>query len=194
MIEVLRTTVAELLKRSNDPALWSAKGLGMMRLNMPNRTRLHLWHNHFLWADTALKHTHPWGLHSNVVCGRLKNNRFIHCSPGVGRLHHVKRVECGPKGMEQIQLEDVHLGAASYETYHNGSYYGQSAAEIHESRAENGTVSIMRKFGPDSGRALVYYEKEWADAYERAPTYPELADAIDAALGLLDPTAERVSA
>jgi len=178
-LELLRATVSELLKRSGDPIHWSAKGIGMARLSLPNRRRLHLWHTNFMWADNALKHTHPWGLRSTIVAGVLENRRFTIGEDG--KPYHVRRVDCGAGTCEQYQVEDASLVRGRREVYNPGDSYSQDPGEIHESRAMEGTVSIMSKVGDDTGQALVFYH-HWADAYERTPNRIELAEAIEAAL------------
>lgn len=56
---------------------WTLQGLGMLRLYLGKERRLHVWSDEHRVEGVSDLHTHPWHLSSQIVAGRMVNQRFV---------------------------------------------------------------------------------------------------------------------
>src|SRR5882672_1685770 len=56
---------------------WSIQGFGMLRTNISEYLRLHIWDSRCRVDDVSDIHTHPWNFSSTVIAGWLTNNVYL---------------------------------------------------------------------------------------------------------------------
>jgi hypothetical protein len=167
---------------------WQLQGFGMLRTYLPNDVRLHVWSGLFAIPGVTTIHDHPWDFDSLVVAGRLHNTRF-HAfkrlpdmpAPNAYMMRSIK-----PGVGLQVIADDapVWLRKCATETYEAGSTYRQAANEIHESRPEDGTVTLVhrRRVGADVARSFYEADKGWVSAEPREATEHEARAIIEHSL------------
>lgn len=162
----------------------------MLRLYLTEdkSVRLHVWDNRYVTPGASEMHTHPWGMKSTVVAGVVENIRYVECEPALDVPHlpyHRQTIFCGAGGGLEGDPEDVELLQFSPETYLPGESYQQRSDEIHVSRPQTGTVTIVeRSFGSDVDRAYVYWPagSEWGSAEPRPAADYEVISILGEAL------------
>lgn len=168
------------------------QGLGLLRLSIGDNLRLHIWDKALEYPGVSKMHTHSWDLTSYVVCGELRNQRFIEVSRGIP--HWRRRLRCGV-GCEWVgPAEVVFLRSMPIETYRHGQTYTQKADEIHVTDAVPGTITLMnRQYDGPAGEANIYWPilEEWGTAEPREATQAEVAGTISKSLRLLFPPKRR---
>lgn len=186
---------------------WSVQGFGVLRsyINAPfpgtdaggqtagltrrSIGRLHIWDSALRYPNVSMVHNHSWDLHSTVVSGRLVNQRFF-IDPAVGYRWHRQRLLTGyDSEMVQPEPDTVFLMSLPRETYGPGEIYWQRASEIHQTLAEDGTVTLMaRKEDEGPGYADVFWPvgEEWGTARPRPATGDEVHATVYKALKLLE--------
>lgn len=179
---------------------WSLQGMGMLRLHLEPNTRLHIWHPEFAVPGVSMIHDHlQWGLTSYIVAGRIANARYIETAgddPGLinaGKKYmHVRlRAGYGAKFLEEPR--PIYLRALDPELYAPGAEYSQAPAEIHETIADPGTITIMTKTPTadgESARVFWPFGAEWGSAEPRRATPEEVAAITTAGLKALGTTTE----
>ena len=170
---------------------WSTQGLGMMRLYLAPEIRLHVWTEAQRAESVSELHTHPWDFESTVIAGRVRNHRFIE-SDGTsqetgGAIPRMKQqIYCGEGGGLVGEPAECFLAEQPTEILEEGDVYTQRADEIHKSRPENGTVTIIERHfvKADRDHALVYWPRgeEWVTAEPRPATEQEVVLAAEHAL------------
>lgn len=162
---------------------WSVQGLGMVRayLGSDRAIRLNIWNNELRLPDVSPIHDHPWDFASMIVAGRLQNNRYVLSDRG-DKYNHV-RILCGPGTTKTNMTSDVdsaHLVMRPPEFYFPGHIYRQDANEIHETKFEDGTITInQRILRVEDNKANVYWEYgPWVSAEPRAATDPEIEQTL----------------
>ena len=60
---------------------WQVQGLGMMRLYLSDKVRLHIWDSSLKVVGVSAIHSHPWDMTSTVMAGRYKQHRFVPPQP-----------------------------------------------------------------------------------------------------------------
>lgn len=158
--------------------LWSMHGIGMLRtyLDPARRWRLNIWHKALLNPGISTMHTHPWPFTSHIVSGQITNRRFVRCTddtPGTTFFHEGK-ITCGiSNGPSTVfpglngEPEIVALRVGEAEIYGPGGVYCQQPEEIHDTRALDGTITVIER-GPESHdcEASVFWPRDsvWGDA------------------------------
>ena len=177
---------------------WSVQGLGMLRtyLDDKQRYRLHIWDSSLRVPNVSPIHDHPWHLDSLIVSGVLHQYRYsigdkIH--PYVLRYRDSYPVEnfqmsvikCGEGAYAKSDPVTVQALQHGKDTYYPGENYSQRKDEVHESMAEDGTVTIVdRTFTQDRESARVFWRGEggWVDAAPRRATDEEIIRVTQKAL------------
>lgn len=179
----LRTAVRFLLENAAKFE-WSLQGLGMLRLYLPDDTRLHVWDTRHAYPGASPIHDHQqWSLHSTVISGCIRNIRYIKNSNG--EPFHFAKFKAGYGTQRLSQPETIHLLACIPELHHPGDSYAQHPEEIHQTVPNNGTVTIMRKTptaDPESARIFWEEGTEWGSAEPRRATDEEVRQMTEWAL------------
>lgn len=166
---------------------WSIQGLGMLRLYLDDVHRLHIWNSQYAVRNVSQMHTHPWNFRSLVVAGVVKNERYIEVTtpddPEV-LWYNKQTIFCGVGGGLVGNSSLTTLISTGIETYVERETYTEEAHEIHVSRPEDGTVTIInREYLDDADHALVFWEDgDWVSAEPRPANNYEIADFTTLAL------------
>ena len=190
-----KVLVKEILKHPDDRE-WTLQGFGMLRTYLSPEVRLHVWDSRYAVDDVSTIHTHPWDMESEVLAGSLVNQRymelgrdstdeFISWTP-----FHRQTIVCGEGGGPRGTPIMTSLFAIHSQTVPDRwgqSKYSQKYDEIHESRPEDGTVTLVNRRVPNGGNpdlAYVYWPegKEWVSAEPRKATPEEVLDICDRSL------------
>lgn len=180
---------ARLAKPFNFP--WRSHGIGMLRtyLDEAQTVRLNIWHHRLVNPGISLLHTHPWVLHSNVIAGELRNQRFIRANAEAeGAIEMIEdTLPCGHATVPEFALSGqphpVWLVPQPPEVIGPGYGYTQQPEEIHSTDFLDGTVTVMTRSGfTEDGMASVFWEVggEWGDA-SRDTTTEDIVETISAA-------------
>ena len=153
---------------------WSIQGFGMLRLYLSPDQRIHVWSAEHRVADVSDVHDHPWHFRSDVIAGRMRNQRFREA--GEGQPYFGATIQCGAGARLVEPPRPVRLQAGPIEVYGPGESYAQRAQELHRSDPEPGTVTIItRTLAGDPEHARVYWlGGEWVDAAPQPATDAEV--------------------
>jgi hypothetical protein len=191
-LEFLRPLVARILR---DPKTeWSVQGFGMMRTylgppNNPKELRLNVWHSALAVPNVSTIHDHPWHFDSVILAGKFYNQRFAVIpseTTTAEPTHDFMVIKTGEGGGAIDQpIQSCILRPTRPEIMGPGNEYNQQAEEVHETRYEDGavTLNIRRKVG-DGEHARVFWphNTDWVDAEPRAATPEEIKLVTEAAL------------
>lgn len=176
---MLKALVEEIIKHPlAEGREWTWQGLGMLRLYLSKRYRMHIWAPSRAVPYVSTLHTHPWDFTSHVVAGVLTN--YIYEYHGEGDTYCEGRIKCGAGGgLVNEPPKTVRLKLAHVQTVRDGNSYGEKAEQIHVSFPSEGTVTIVdRTFKSDADHALVFwrYGTKWVSAEPRPATEEEVVD------------------
>lgn len=170
---------------------WTVQGMGMMVCRPDPTTRIHIWDSRLRVPNVSMVHDHlQWSLSSMIVAGRLINQRYEQTyqtltKDGGWQAFQYRTLRAG-QGCHFVDEGPVPvmLRAFPEEHYEPGNVYFQEAAEIHETKAEDGTVTVMTKFPSDVDLARVFWpkDKEWVSAEPRPATMQEVIETTRFAL------------
>lgn len=165
---------------------WELWKTGMLRLDLNERTVLHIWDHRYYHPKVTMVHDHPFFLKSRIVAGKLGNVRYI--PHGQGDVFWKAKIQCGVGACMIQDPVRIHLIRHSTEEYSPGDSYQQFAEEIHETKIfpDGAVTMVTRDFGSDRDNAHVYIPDglEWGDAFPRLATNEEVTDIIQRALQL----------
>jgi hypothetical protein len=113
-------------------------GLLGLRLGDRRRYRLHVWDPRYYVREPPV-HDHPYDFVSTVIAGEITNTRYEE-SP-LGAEYSRVRYLASDDGVRRTDA--VRLSATST-TLREGEQYAQLAGELHGSRQQPGTVTIIR--------------------------------------------------
>lgn len=160
---------------------WSLQGLGMFRMYLSKKVRLHVWApSKFAVENVSTIHTHPWDFTSTVIAGTITDVIYgeEHTTmTGQKPTHSKQQIVCGPGGGISSEPRATNLFLRGRSVFKERQYYQRRANEIHESRPVDGTITIIeREFHDDSEHAYVYFPfcKEWVSAEPRPATSDEV--------------------
>jgi hypothetical protein len=162
---------------------WSLQGMGLLRLYLPDNHRLHVWDSRYRRPGVSMIHDHlQWGLESTIIAGSMMNIRY-EIRPD-GRPYMLGLIKPGYGTYFKDAPAQVSLRRISQETYGPGATYAQEPADIHETNAVDGTVTLMRKLPTDNESARVFWPAgtEWGTAEPREATDAEVRDITSYAL------------
>lgn len=194
---ITKALVKSLLERA-DQYKWSVQGLGMLRLYLSQEIRLHIWDSSLQFPNATLIHDHPWDFHSLVVSGEITNIKYnqkdFPVRSDAYRPYLRQKLLCGPGGGLKenpsptflVMMRPTRYGPlVSKEFGRSFVCYTQNRTEVHETRALDGTVTLVyRTFNGDRDHANVYIEhdKQWVSAEPRPATAEEVERVVRRAL------------
>lgn len=170
---------------------WTTMGFGMIRtyLDPEKRYRLNVWTSKLRTAGVSDIHDHPWDFTSWILCGQIRNVRFVdhgdgtEAAPGcVLPFQHVT-IETGEGGGPVSPVTRRWLEALPMEVYEPGQGYRQERREIHRTMAMDGTVTLNdRSPATPEHTARIYWPTgDWVNAEPRPATKAEIYTAIEEA-------------
>lgn len=174
---------------------WTIQGLGMVRLDLDpphNTERLHIWTPDAVLNDGVVSaHDHPWRIkESRIVLGVMRNMRFkIDEEHGVPS--RIAKVVCGIGSHLEGPVKLTGLANdGPQEVYTPGDTYSLSEYDLHESRPDPGTVTVMSRTSLDEPKevSIVWQGKgNWRqEGFTRHATSQEVVAAVSIALALRD--------
>jgi hypothetical protein len=153
-----RDDVRDLLKGWRDLE-WQVQGFGMLRTYLPGEgePRLQVWDQRLAsWSNNAI-HDHPWALRSTVYAGRIFNQRFEVSPapdfvPAEASNGHMTEIVPGTRGgqLSERPVVRCHIKPSPIEIYSMGDSYSQTHREMHITRYEQGTVTLLERFGREA--------------------------------------------
>lgn len=171
---------------------WSLQGFGMLRAYVTRELRLHVWNSKFAVPDVTTVHDHPWNFDSLVVSGSIEDSLFLPSTSRMwpAKLHTRVEIVCGPGGgndPDELMARGERVWLEPFDTsrHHPGEMYHRDAHQIHSTRYEDGTVTLVsREFLPDTEHAHVFVEdgRRWVSAEPRPATADERDAIIEHAL------------
>lgn len=171
---------------------WTLQGMGMLRLRLDDRTRLHIWDSRYKFPGVSMIHDHlQWGLKSTIVSGQMTNLRYHEVEEGESVLasrYMFATIKAGEGCHFKHEPRPIILKRGYNEEYWPGDSYEQDPSEIHESIPMNGTITIMVKEPTEDGEsARVFWPEgeQWGSAEPRAATQSEVIDIVGNAVRLL---------
>ena len=119
---------------------WRMQAIGLLglRLDDHRQYRLHVWDPTYYVGEPPV-HDHPYDFVSTVIAGQITNTRYEETASGA----QYRRVRYSASDEDVRRTDTVRLSATSA-TLTEGEQYAQSARELHDSRHEPGTVTIIR--------------------------------------------------
>lgn len=189
-LKPLRLAVLAILDKamSSNVGDWSVQGFGMLRYYIRNAGRLHLWDDRLRYPGVSMIHNHAWHLRSTIVCGSLVNQRYLDNNwqfMSAARPFSHMRLQTGFDTKHLSPVDQVWLLKHRAERYLPGDVYLQTAHEVHETIAANGTITLMeRNDTAQAGVADVYWpiDSEWGTATPRTATPEEVQRTVATAI------------
>jgi len=186
-IEFIKPLVATILRDKTRE--WTVQGFGFLRTyfgppETPKMYRLNLWNNKFTVPNVSTIHDHPWDFKSLIVAGEFANQRYdmeINSSNPTHSFTIIKTGEGG--GLSKSPIQVCQLYPQTPEIYKAGDNYAQTADEIHETKFQDGSITLNKRVG-DTEQARVFwnYGTDWVDAIPRKATPDEIKYAVTNAL------------
>jgi hypothetical protein len=159
---------------------WRMQDTGLMGLRLDERReyRLHVWDPSLSPGDPPI-HDHPYDFTSSIIVGELTNTRYLECATGDEHL----RFRYSRPDEEQRRSDTVRLSATA-ETLREGDEYCQLGHELHASRQQPGTVSLIRCSWRVAGELTVCLpdETSWRSGQARDATRDEIKSMATKAL------------
>lgn len=188
----LRLAVLALLDKamSFNHGDWSVQGFGVLRYYIRDVGRIHLWDDRLRYPGVSMIHNHTWHLRSTVVCGTLKNQRYLANDwkffSWAEPYKHMRLIT-GYQSKPTTEPNDVWMVKQSAERYLPGDVYLQTAHEIHETIPANGTITVMERNESQQGEADVYWpaDGQWGTATPRPATPEEVSMVVETAIAEL---------
>ena len=172
---------------------WSLRGMGFIRMHLVGHCRLHVWDRRYRVPGVSMIHDHlQWALNSTILSGELVNRIYhevagtdgAYRSGDIGRFH-VATIKPGAGCYFKSEASDTFLLPKLFpERLLPGDTYRQAPDVIHETDAQDGTVTIIRKEPTPDDSARVFWPAgtEWGSAEPRRATADEVASIVAVAL------------
>ncbi len=190
--ETTRLLVRKILEKPHEHA-WPIQGLGMLRLYLSPKIRLHIWNPvaPYKVENVSELHNHPWNFASTIIVGALNNHVYTDDWPHRrGTLWCTGVIECGPKPAHKgPALGPTRKLVQTTQPVRLGETYLMKAETIHRTEAIPGTVTICnRRPLPDPDHATVCWPvgTEWVSAEPRDATTDEVYAFTRVALARMD--------
>jgi hypothetical protein len=145
-------------------------GLLGLRLDDHRRYRLHVWEPRYSAGEPPV-HDHPYDFVSTVIAGEIVNNRYEQSPSGV----EYRRVRYLASDSGVRRTDTVRLSGTS-RTLREGEQYAQLAHELHDSRQQPGTVTIIRCSFKDVAELTVCLRDE--DTFVSGQARPATLDEV----------------
>lgn len=146
-----RATVVEILHNPfAHQRKWEVQGFGMLRTYFSDEVRLQIWDQRLAVFGNNAIHDHPWNFESTIMGGKIFNQRFHYSNSfAIGsplpRWYKQVRIKPGSEGGPIGEPEQVLLYSDPVEVYGPGESYVQNAVELHITRYDNGTVTLLKR-------------------------------------------------
>ncbi len=187
----------EILRHAN-AFKWTLQGMGFIRLHLAGECRLHVWDKRFRTPGVSMIHDHlQWALNSTVLSGELVNRKYqikprrIKVWEGgpeqEGAPYMMVTIKPGAGCHFKTDPEEVFLAPQLFpKRVTRGQAYYQKPDEIHETDAQDGTVTIIRKEPTPDDSARVFWPAgtEWGSAEPRRATADEVTAIVSHALSV----------
>lgn len=164
---------------------WTVQGMGFMRLHLAGHCRLHVWDSRLRVPGVSMIHDHlQWALKSTILSGELVNRVYHEVAfPGyrergeASKKYHVVTIKPGAGCYFKAEPTDTYLLPRMFQDRCiPGNTYSQAPNVIHETDAQDGTVTIIHKTPTNDDSARVFWPAgtEWGSAEPRAATADEV--------------------
>lgn len=174
MGETMTNSVVSTILRHAEDLPWRIQEIGLLGLWLDERReyRLHVWGPNFSDDQDPPIHDHPYDFTSRIIVGELTNTRYVETAAGV----EFDRFRYSPPDEEQRRRDVVRLSATA-ETLGEGDGYDQLAHELHTSRQQPGTVTLLRCSwsAPRELTVCVPQQAPWPSGRAREATPEEIA-------------------
>lgn len=146
--ESVRDRVRNILEHPEDHQ-WQVQGFGMLRtyLEGPGEPRLQVWDQRLAtWHNNAI-HDHPWAFRSVIVAGLLYNQRFEVRTGRRAANGHTTEIKPGVRGgqLSEREVLPCEIRPGPVEVYAMGDEYSQTHRELHLTRYQQGTVTLIER-------------------------------------------------
>ena len=145
-------------------------GLLGLRLDDRHEYRLHVWDPRYCVREPPV-HDHPYDFVSTVIAGEITNTRY---SEGLSGTEY-RRIRYLTSDDRTRRIDTVRLSATST-TLTEGENYAQFANELHDSRQQPGTVTIIRCSFKDVAELTVCLRDE--DTFVSGRARPATSDEV----------------
>jgi hypothetical protein len=160
---------------------WKLQDIGLLGLRLDDRRefRLHVWDPTFSLAeDDPAIHDHPYDFTSTIIVGEMTNTRYEEDPAGA----EFTRFRFAPSDESNRSADSVRLSGTAT-TYAEGGWYRQSSHELHDSRQQPGTVSVIRCTLRDVTQLTVCRNGgEWVSGQSRPAASEEVKEITGKAL------------
>lgn len=184
-VKPLQLAILAILDKA-DQYQWSVQGFGMLRLYIRDIGRLHIWDDALRYPGVSMIHNHSWDLRSTIVCGEVVNHIYTR-EELCGFAYKTHRMITGYDCVTVTPEVDCRLLPEKAWSYGAGDVYKQTAHVIHETQAQNGTVTLMERHEDANGEADIFWPVgfEWGTARPKAATSEEVERTVARALQVL---------
>lgn len=158
---------------------WTVQGMGFMRLHLAGHCRLHVWDSRLRVPGVSMIHDHlQWALNSTILSGELVN-RIYREGPDAasGVPYDWATIKPGAGCYFKSETQRTYLSPLLFpERMLPGDIYRQAPDVIHETDAQDGTVTIIRKEPTPDESARVFWPAgtAWGNAEPRPATPDEV--------------------
>lgn len=179
----------EFILRHHRNFEWDIQGFGMLRMyvDTERRTRLQVWDQRLAVFGASPIHDHPWDFRSVVHAGVLYNQRFTRShvrGEGTWQQYSERIITPGPNTIDEDDehptVKSIWLVPQPIEVYMLGESYQQTWRELHCTRYQQGTVTVIDRdrTRPDGDRASSIWKGE-PDAWVSARPIPATEQQVD---------------
>jgi hypothetical protein len=167
-----KALVHQILTHAEDFPWRMQEEVGLLGLRLDDRRkyRIHVWEPRSHVGEPPV-HDHPYDFVSTVIAGEITNTRYKESPSGA----EYSRVRYLPSDDRVRRTDTVTLSATSA-TVREGERYAQLADELHDSRQEPGTVSIIRCSFQDVAELTVCLRD--GDAFVSGQARPATVDEV----------------
>jgi hypothetical protein len=178
---------------------WQVQGFGMLRtyLEGPGEPRLQVWDQRLAtWHNNAI-HDHPLAFRSVIVAGLLYNQRFSvttyqeHTEADMvakGLTNgHTTEIIPGTRGgrLSERPVHPCSITPSPVEVYSMGDTYSQTHRELHLTRYQQGTVTLIERFDrEEADMARIAWYGGPLDQPPFVNPYPPIPEQIERTLAL----------
>jgi hypothetical protein len=171
---VSKALVRTILHHAEDYP-WKIQDIGLLglRLNDRREFRLHVWDPTYGTVDDDPPiHDHPYDFTSTIIAGEMTNTLYEEDPAG----DQFTRYRYVPSDESRRTCETIRLSGKAT-MYAEGGSYRQLAHELHDSRQQPGTVSIIRCAFKDVARLTVCRKRsQWVSSQSRPATAEEIKE------------------
>ncbi len=174
-----KALVHQILTHAEDYP-WRMQEIGLLGLRLDDRRtyRLHVWDPRYHVGEPPV-HDHPYDFVSTVIAGEITNTRYEE-SPSGDEYSRVRYLASD----ERVRRTDTVRLSATPTPLGEGEQYTQLAHELHDSRQQPGTVTVIRSTFKDAAELTVCLRDEdtWVSGRARPATSEEVKHITASAL------------